>query len=76
MGTLTHAAPEVVWGTDYAPACDVWSLGITFVELLEGEAPNAQLSPPLRIVQAIVHSDPPALKPETVRAPPSVLAPS
>lgn len=56
VGSLTHAAPEVVWGTDYAPACDIWSLGITALELLRGDPPNAGLSPPLRIVQAIVHN--------------------
>jgi serine/threonine protein kinase len=59
VGTLTHAAPEVVWGTDYASACDVWSLGIAALELLHGVAPHQALSPPLRIVQAIVHGETP-----------------
>lgn len=61
VGTLTHMAPEVVWGTDYSERCDQWSLGVTFIELLQGFAPNSQLSPPLRIVQAIVHGEPPDL---------------
>jgi serine/threonine protein kinase len=39
-GTLTHAAPEVVWGTDYGVACDIWSLGITLLELRSGAAPH------------------------------------
>ncbi len=73
VGTLTHAAPEVVWGTDYAPACDIWSLGITALELLHGTAPHEAQNPPLRIVQAIVHGDTPEIAP-SVSVSPAVAA--
>ena len=39
MGTAAYLAPEMIDGADPAPACDVYSAGITLYELIAGHAP-------------------------------------
>ncbi|MCO5550783.1 hypothetical protein L7F22_004274 [Adiantum nelumboides] len=38
-GTFSHMAPEVVEGRGAGPASDVWSLGCTVVEMMQGVGP-------------------------------------
>ena len=40
-GTPCWMAPELVSGTKYGTAVDVWSLGIVAIELAEGKTPHA-----------------------------------
>ena len=47
MGTPSWMAPEVLEGSPYGPSADIWSLGITLLELAHGHAPFAKL-PPLK----------------------------
>lgn len=39
VGTFAYMAPEVLEGTEYQEAADIYSLGVTFYELLTGKHP-------------------------------------
>jgi len=39
VGTAGYMAPELFSGADYTSKADIWSIGVTAIELLSGEAP-------------------------------------
>ena len=45
VGTLVYMSPERLNGEEYTPACDVWSLGISVMELAMGFHPLAKKQP-------------------------------
>uniref|UniRef100_UPI00358F8F39 LOW QUALITY PROTEIN: serine/threonine-protein kinase 10-like n=1 Tax=Myxine glutinosa TaxID=7769 RepID=UPI00358F8F39 len=65
IGTPYWMAPEVVMcetmkDAPYDCKADVWSLGITLIELAEREPPNHEMNP-MRVLLRIAKADPPTL---------------
>lgn len=54
-------APEVIRGKGYNAACDIWSLGITAIEMAEGLPPYAEITDPMNAMVAILNGDSPSL---------------
>jgi serine/threonine protein kinase len=63
-GTLSHMAPEVLFGGDADPRSDIWSLGVLLYELSSGALPF-QGRNPFDTSSAILHQ-PPAPLPGSV----------
>ncbi|XP_026992903.1 dual specificity mitogen-activated protein kinase kinase 5 isoform X2 [Tachysurus fulvidraco] len=67
VGTNAYMAPERISGEQYGIHSDVWSLGISFMELALGHFPYRQIQKnqgsliPLQLLQCIVDEDPPML---------------
>jgi serine/threonine kinase 3 len=58
VGTPYWTAPEVITGLACSFPADIWSVGITAVELAEGAPPYAELTPPQAMVEIAVKGFP------------------
>ena len=57
-GSPYWMSPQVALNADYNEKTDIWSLGITCLEMIEGDPPNSQLKP--RFVIEKIGKDPPS----------------
>eukprot|EP01113_Clastostelium_recurvatum_P032515 TRINITY_DN4190_c0_g1_i8.p1 TRINITY_DN4190_c0_g1~~TRINITY_DN4190_c0_g1_i8.p1 ORF type:complete len:587 (-),score=130.72 TRINITY_DN4190_c0_g1_i8:28-1788(-) len=67
-GTPLWMAPEIIMEQDYDNKCDIWSLGITMIEMGDGRPPYSDIFP-LRAMMMIPMKPPPTMKDTTKWSP-------
>lgn len=60
VGTPCWMAPELIQGQQYDSSADIWSFGITALELTQGRPPRSRETPQ-RVLLRTIQDDPPTL---------------
>jgi serine/threonine-protein kinase 24/25/MST4 len=55
-------SPEVISGKEVDYKADIWSVGITAIEIAEKRVPNEELGSTFRVMRAITTNAPPTLR--------------
>lgn len=63
-GTSLYMAPERLSGLEYSIKADVWSMGISLLELVQNRFPFSSDMPPIELMIYITQSEPPQLEDE------------
>jgi serine/threonine-protein kinase 24/25/MST4 len=63
VGSPYWMAPEVMMQSQYDGKADIWSLGVTCLEMTTGKPPHAAIHP-LKVMNMIVRNEPPMLEGE------------
>ncbi|KAF9263353.1 Pkinase-domain-containing protein [Marasmius fiardii PR-910] len=63
-GTSLYMAPERILGNEYTIRSDVWSLGISLLELVQNKFPFPGDLPPIELMMHITSGEPPRLEDE------------
>jgi len=64
VGTPYWMAPELIRGLPYDDKVDVWSLGITVMEMCEGDPPYMQFEPMRAMLRIATEGAPPLCQPD------------
>ncbi|KAH9043116.1 kinase-like protein [Lactarius pseudohatsudake] len=63
-GTTFYMAPERLSGLEYSIRADVWSTGLSLLELLKNRFPFSNDMPPIELMAYVTQSEPPQLEDE------------
>jgi mitogen-activated protein kinase kinase len=74
-GTQYYMAPERILGQPYTIRSDVWSTGLSLLELAQKRFPYPHNLGPIDLIQRIVRDEPPKLEDDPNGSPPQVWSP-